>query len=125
MEPWGSFRIVLAAVEGRAADVLGDPCGDRVRWELVRLFHADEATASSIVAAVPVQLLDGLDGRTAELVRERLQPLVAAGARLVTTDDPCGTLPRVNWPELPEVVRLAAAERCPSCGLALAPVDAR
>ncbi len=124
MEPAGRFKIVLAGLAPSASDALGNPVAELVQLELMRLFNVDAATASSIVSAVPVLILDGLEGWTAIVARARLEALVEAGARLVTTDEACEALPRVNWPELPEVAREVSRSDCPSCGAALPPVRA-
>lgn len=130
----GPFKIVLQAVERIAApDTLGDPAAARVRNELGRLFQLDEETASNIVSAMPIVIMDGLDVRTAGVVRERLQVLRDAGCKVVVTDEVTDTIPRVNWPQLPPIARVepstdpsreargASPERadglaCPHCG---------
>ena len=103
----GPFKVILQQLERRASpDTLGDPTATRVQAEVARLFQLDEDTASSIVSAMPIVVLDGLDVRTAGVVRERLACLGEAGCRVVTTDDRVDTIPRVNWPELPPIARV-------------------
>ncbi len=103
----GPFKIVLQALERSSApDTLGDPTAARVRSELARLFQLDEETASNIVSAMPIVILDELDTRTAGVVRERLQVLRDAGCRVVVTDEVTDTIPRVNWPQLPPIARV-------------------
>ena len=101
-EPTGPFKVVLSSVE--------ESWNSRLRSEVSRVFQIDDETASNIVSAIPIVVLDGLDARTAGVVRERLRGLVEAGCRVVTTDDPADTIPRVNWPEVPEVARIPAEE---------------
>ncbi len=137
----GPFKVILQQLERRASpDTLGDPTATRVQAEVARLFQLDEDTASSIVSAMPIVVLDGLDVRTAGVVRERLACLGEAGCRVVTTDDRVDTIPRVNWPELPPIARVpdeptgpggvpagaaaAAGLVCPCCHAALRLVPA-
>jgi hypothetical protein len=101
-EPTGPFKVVLSSVE--------ESWNSRLRSEVSRVFQIDDETASNIVSAIPIVVLDGLDARTAGVVRERLRGLVEAGCRVITTDDPADTIPRVNWPEVPEVARVPAEE---------------
>jgi len=136
----GPFKIVLQAVERRhSPDTLGDPTAARVKVELARLFDLDEDTASNIIAAIPIVVVEGLDGRQAGVVRDRLRRLGDLGCRVVVTDDASETIPRVNWPELPAIARVADEEprgrdpgtghghgaraaaglACPACGAGL------
>jgi len=142
-EAIGPFKIILAElVASSGADTLGNPARDAVQAEVARLFDVDLDVASSVVSAMPIIVLDGLDGRTAGIVRERLQALARLGCRVVTSDEHSDTIPRVNWPELPPIARVepeepttarpapgsasasvevapaanGAALRCPSCG---------
>ncbi|MBX3467275.1 MAG: hypothetical protein KF878_10315 [Planctomycetes bacterium] len=103
----GPFKVVLSALERNSSpDTLGDPTAARVRNELGRLFQLDDDTASNIVSAVPIVILDGLDVRAAGVVRDRLQGLREAGCRVVITDEVTDTIPRVNWPQLPPIARV-------------------
>jgi hypothetical protein len=102
-EPAGPFKVVLHSVDDMWKN-------SRVRSEVSRLFQIDDETASNIVSAIPIVVIDGLDARTAGIVRERLRSLAEGGCRVVTTDDPADTIPRVNWPEPPEIARVPAEE---------------
>jgi hypothetical protein len=127
----GPFKIVLQGLERSSSpDTLGDPTAARVRVEVGRLFQLDDETASNIVSAVPIVIVDGLDARAAGVVRDRMQVLRDAGCRVVITDEVTDTIPRVNWPQLPPIARVEPAtdERrggggghaeglsCPHCG---------
>src|SRR3954452_7696693 len=101
-EPAGPFKVILHSVD--------DMWNSRVRSEVSHLFQIDDDTASNIVSAIPIVVVDGLDARTAGIVRERMRPLSATGCRVITTDDPADTIPRVNWPEVPEIARVPAEE---------------
>lgn len=101
-EPTGPFKVILTAVD--------ESWNSRLRSEVSRLFQIDDETASNIVSAIPIVVLDGLDARAAGVVRDRMRGLVEAGCRVVTTDDPADTIPRVNWPEMPEIGRIPAEE---------------
>ncbi|MCO5170953.1 MAG: hypothetical protein M9894_31885 [Planctomycetes bacterium] len=126
----GPFKVVLSALERNSTpDTLGDPTAARVRNELGRLFQLDDETASNILSAVPIVILDGLDVRAAGVVRDRLHGLREAGCRVVITDEVTDTIPRVNWPQLPPIARVERAAdegdaghraggglSCPHCG---------
>ncbi len=101
-DPAGPFKVILSSVE--------ESWNSRLRSEVSRVFQIDDETASNIVSAIPIVVLDGLDARVAGIVRERMRGLVEAGCRVVTTDDPADTIPRVNWPETPEIARIPPEE---------------
>ncbi|RMG12427.1 MAG: hypothetical protein D6731_13780, partial [Planctomycetota bacterium] len=127
----GAFKIVLEEVVLGSPDELGNPNAQRVCQELTRLFNLEDGMAQTIVQSMPIIILDGLDARTAGVVRDRLGDLARAGCRFTTTDHPSETIPRVNWPELPAIARvdpeppaavpLSAPHGfgCPNCGAAL------
>ena len=92
-----SFRIILKAFDPQWTS--------RVTSELSRLFQVDDQTASSIVSAVPIVVVDEIGFRHAYEVRTRLQPLADAGCTFVVTDEISEEVPRINWPELPEFAR--------------------
>lgn len=120
----GDFKILLKAVDPEHVENL--------RPILADLFSVDEGTAHDILSAVPLTLVDDLSIRGATIVKDRLKRLILLGAALVTTDDPCEDLPKINWPEPPDVVQVsdldspeaatstwqggAPAVNCPSCG---------
>src|SRR5579872_2367087 len=128
-DPQGPFKVILSSVD--------ETWNSRLRSEVSRLFQIDDETASNIVSAIPIVVLDGLDARAAGIVRERMRGLVEAGCRVVPTDDPADTIPRVNWPEMPDIARIPPEEpqkvitvqadtskapplasfSCPGCGL--------
>src|SRR5580704_1499383 len=101
-DPAGPFKVILSSVE--------ESWNSRLRSEVSRVFQIDDETASNIVSAIPIVVLDGLDARVAGIVRERMRGLVEAGCRVVTTDDPADTIPRVNWPEMPDIARIPPEE---------------
>ena len=83
------FKVVLTAVERKhSPDTLGDPTSARIQVELSRLFDLDGDTASNIVSAIPIVIVEGLDGRAAGVVRERLSKLSELGCKVVITDEP-------------------------------------
>lgn len=125
----GPFKIILTELEPSGPDVLGNPAMDQASHELARLFNLDQQMAMNIVGAVPIVIVDGLSGRVAGIVRDRLEPVRRAGLHMTTTDDPADTIPRVNWPELPAIAQIAEERSspqraalpdglmlCPSCG---------
>ncbi|MGE0707795.1 MAG: hypothetical protein AB7N76_13205 [Planctomycetota bacterium] len=103
----GPFKIVLHELEGAGAATLGNPNADRVRSELARLFNLDDGMASSIIGAMPIVILDGLGAHQAGVVRERLQRLARMGVKVVTTDEECDQIPRVNWPDTPSIAQVS------------------
>lgn len=131
----GPFKIVLASVERRVGpEVLGNPTVERVVRELARLFALDPDTSRSIATATPIVLVDGLDGHSAQVLRDRLRVLVDMGCKVVVTDELSDTMPRIDWPELPPIARVdppshshgprngsapPSGLECPGCGLLL------
>ena len=138
-QPAGPFKIILVEYRRTASpDTLGDPNRDRLQAEVAKLFGVDDETASNILSAMPIVVLDGLDAPNAGVVRNRLQYLVQLGCRVTTTDEVSDNIPRVNWPELPPIARVDPGElhrssstgptppptrpgtvQCPSCGAGL------
>src|SRR5688500_16396099 len=106
----GPFKVILSALERKASpDTLVDPTAARVRSELGRLFQLDDETAANIVSAIPIVIVDGLDAKSAGVVRDRMAVLRDAGCRVIISDDPADTIPRVNWPQLPPIARVEPA----------------
>jgi hypothetical protein len=97
-----SFKIVLQHV---ALERLVE-----VKRELAKRFEIDEDIASDIAGAAPIILLTDLTFDEAGVVRRRLWSIVDQGGRIVTTDAACDDIPKVNWPETPEVAKVAAGE---------------
>ncbi|GIW71962.1 MAG: hypothetical protein KatS3mg102_1504 [Planctomycetota bacterium] len=93
------FKLVLQSVERTRASA--------VRYELSRLLDIDEDIASDIVGASPIVLVRELLAPVAVALKQRMRPAIDKGAQLVITDAPCEEIPKVNWPELPEIVRAA------------------
>lgn len=124
------FKLVLQAADPERRSEL--------RREVARVFSIDEEIAGDILGAVPIVLLAELTLGAAAVVRGRLGTLEEKGARIVLTDAACDDLPKVNWPEAPQVARVSAAEaagrapqyrevaafRCPACGESLKVVRA-
>ena len=102
----GPFKIVLRELETGGPDSLGNPNLGPIKRELARLFHLDEAMAGDICTAMPIVIVDGLDGHQIGVVRGRLQKLASLGVVVIATDEESDTIPRVNWPELPEVAQV-------------------
>ena len=97
-----AFKLVIHAVS---------PTGrDRARDELARLFAIDADIAEDILGAVPIILVGPVTLEAAKVVAERLKSLHDHGALLVLTNAPSDELPKVNWPDLPKVTRVTAAE---------------
>ncbi|MHC4390055.1 MAG: hypothetical protein ACYS22_01910 [Planctomycetota bacterium] len=97
-----AFKLVIHAVS---------PTGrDRARDELARLFAIDADIAEDILGAVPIILVGPVTLEAAKVVAERLKSLHDHGALLVLTNAPSDELPKVNWPDLPKVARVSAAE---------------
>lgn len=97
------FRIILHSFDALWTS--------RVQSEVSRLFQIDDKTASNIITAVPIVVFDGLDLQGAVEIRKRMEPLREAGCNLVMTDEAGDeSLPRINWPELPEFARLDEVE---------------
>lgn len=110
-----------------------------IRRELARLFAIDEEIAGDIIGAAPIILLADLTLGAGGVVRARLEALEERGARVVLTNAACDDIPKVNWPEDPQVARVSAAEaagrapswrevasfRCPTCGEGMKLVRAR
>jgi hypothetical protein len=96
------FRIVLQSVPRTRANA--------VRYELSRLFDIDEDIANDICGAAPIVILDSLRPSAAVSIKTSLASIAEKGAELHITDAPCNDIPKVNWPELPDLARDAMAE---------------
>ncbi|MBI4576940.1 MAG: hypothetical protein HY722_11820, partial [Planctomycetes bacterium] len=92
------FKLILTKVDATQHEALQD--------ELAQSFGIDQETASHILENAPLILLDGLSFRAVNIVKSRLAGLVALGAQIHTTDAPADDIPKVNWPEMPEIAQV-------------------
>jgi ribosomal protein L7/L12 len=129
-----SYKLLLQSVNAEnIADII-----EKVR----KIFSVGAAQASDIVNAAPVVLLEGIpDLARANRMREKLQPVIDAGATVTVTDEPLEEIARLRWAEPPPVWEEESGEsaaqhtgavlniakydlamskrnlfRCPSCG---------
>ena len=94
-----------AVVLRECAPQVQGPAGEA----LARIFGIKAETCQSVVGSAPIVLVDGLSQDEGAILQVALHAMVVAGARLEFTNASQPDLPRINWPQQPQVFRIAIA----------------
>ncbi|RKY12869.1 MAG: hypothetical protein DRP63_10280, partial [Planctomycetota bacterium] len=99
-----SYKVLLRKYEEKART--------RLKEDLGKLLGVGASHADDILASVPIVLFDNLSKKEAESVVEKMKEAIEGGADIVCTRESLTDVAKVEWPELPQVVRdvLSAGE---------------
>jgi len=91
------YKVLLRGYEEKARTRLKEDLGELLG---VGAGHADD-----ILASAPIVLFDNLSKKEAEKVVEKMKKAIEGGAEIVSTRESLTDVARVEWPELPQVVK--------------------
>ena len=91
------YKVLLRGYEEKAAS--------RLRESLGELLGVGAGHADDILASVPIVLFDNLSKKEAEKVVEKMKKAIEDGAEIVSTREKLTDVARVEWPELPQMVK--------------------
>jgi len=91
------YKVLLRAYEEKART--------RLKEDLGELLGVGAGYADDILASVPIVLFDNLSKKEAEKVVEKIKKAIEGSAELVSTRESLTDVARVEWPELPQVVK--------------------
>ncbi|RKY16673.1 MAG: hypothetical protein DRP63_04985 [Planctomycetota bacterium] len=91
------YKVLLQGYEEEARS--------RLRESLGELLGVEAGHADDILASVPIVLFDNLSKKEAEKVVEKMKKATENGAEIVSTRERLTDVARIEWPELPQVVK--------------------
>ncbi len=104
MEGAEAYKLLLQSVDPE--NIAG------VRDELKKLLAIGQGQAEDIVNSAPIILLDGIaDLDTTNRIKDRFKAVTELGAQLLATDESRDDIPRLRWPELPEIARFGEEKK--------------
>lgn len=98
------YKLLLESVEPRnIADI---------RDEIRKLLDIGEGQATDIMSSVPIILLDTLpDRKSANRIKKKFKIAEDLGAKIVISKDSLEDMPRLKWPEMPEIARVGEEKK--------------
>lgn len=83
-----------------------------IRDEIRKLLDIGEGQANDIMSSVPIILLDEIpDKRSANQIKKKFNIAEELGAGIVLSKEPLEDMPRLKWPETPEIARVGEEKK--------------